>query len=546
MTVYLGTTQTSNFYLGTTALSVYVGTTQVNNGDVDIYRLATRLYGPGYNAESGQLTGDGTAKTYSATFVNESGAPIATAALVFQGWYLTSSGTTNTGNTFDVTGNIEYPVGGTTNAIATTTVPDGSHIQTPDVTLGTAIPVGGSFKVNLSSTVPNLSKYIIRLGFAGILNKAKRSTLKKVSLFAVGDSIMTNNSGAVYNASSGRCPAYQVSITGTTAQTYGATSAANFAKQTALAATLGTTHVISNFGTNDFGAATSLANTQTYLNNMRNLVRSNSMKFVQTTMLPRTKTSIANVAVSSVTSSGTTMTATVADASQFTVGMPYTFSGATQTEYNGTHICTALNSGTTVSFLFAGSGTTPATGTITLIPWKPTTSPGHLTPYNTFYNNGSGSDRGQFNSWVRGGNFDGYIEWADAVEPSRDSNLWKIGGEDTFLPAVQSITVSSVTNTSRFNSDYNRGTNTIQNGLVQAITGANVGVVKPGTSNTNGDITVASAWTNTQVVGDTYYAFPGVGYISDDGTHPRVSSGGKGGQAILDAATVTWITAALV
>lgn len=549
MTVYLGSAQMSNFYLGSTSLSVYVGSNQVN--DVIVNRLANRLYGPGYNAETGLLTGDGTAKTYSATFVNESGTDIVTASIVLQGWYVTTTGTANTTNTYDVTGNIEYPIGGTTTNIAsggnaTVTVPDGSHIKTDDVELATTIPAGASFKVNLSSTVPNGQKYIVRLGFAGVLIKAKKSLLRKIALFAVGDSIMTNNSGAVANASLGKCPSYQVSITGTTAQTYGSSSAANFTKQAALAATLGITHVVSNFGTNDFGASTPLATLQGYLTNMRDLVRTNNMKFVQTTMLPRTKSSITAISVTTLTSSGTTMTAAVTDASQFMVGMAYTFSGATQTEYNGTKICTSVDTGAnTVSFLFVGSGITPATGTITLIPWKVTMSPGHMTSYNSFYDAGSGSSRGQFNTWVRSGVFDSYMEWADAMEPSRDSGRWKVGGEDALLPTNQTITVSSVISTTRWNSDYNRGTNTIQNGVVQAITGANAGLLRSGSSNTNGDITVTAAWTNTQQIGDTYTALPGVSYMSDDGTHPRVASGGKGAQAILDAATVTWINAAL-
>jgi hypothetical protein len=550
MTIYIGSTQAGNIYLGSTSLSVYMGTNQVN--DVVISRLATRLYGPGNNGETSQLTGDGTTKTYSATLVNESGASITTASVALQGWGLTTSGTISTGNTYDVTGNVEYPIGGTTTNIAsggntTVTVPDGSHIKTDDVDLATVIPAGASFKINLSSTVPNGQKYIIRLGFAGVLTKAKKSLLKKVALFAVGDSIMTNNGGAVYNATASKCPAYHASITGTTAATYGASSGVNFTRQTALAATLGVTHVVSNWGTNDFGAGTALATLQGYITTMRDMVRASSMKWVHTTMLPRTKASITAINVTTMTSSGTTMTATVADASQFMVGMAYTFSGANQAEYNGTHICTSINTGAnTVSFLFIGSGTTPATGTITLIPWKVTMSPGHMSSYSGFFDAGSASSRGLFNTWVRSGVFDGYMEWADSMEPSRDAGRWKVAGEDALLAANQTITVSSVISTSRWNSDYNRGTNTIQNGIVQAITGANAGILRSGSSNTNGDITVSSAWTNTQQVGDTYSALPGISYISDDGTHPRVASGSKGGQAILDAATTMWIDAALI
>jgi hypothetical protein len=516
-----------------------------------VTRLAHRLYGPGYNAESGLLTGDGTAKTYSATFVNESGAAIDTASIVLQGWYLTATGTTNTGNTYDVTGTIEYPVGTTTTQITSggstiVTVPTGSHIKTDDVVLSATIPAGASFKVNLSSTVPNASKYIIRLGFAGLLTKVRKGAARKIALYAIGDSIATNNGGSVYNAALSKCPAYHASIIGTTAATYGATSAANLMKQAALSATLGITHMISNFGTNDFGAATSLATLQGYLNSMKTLVNSVGVKFVQTTMLPRTGTTAA-VTVSSMTSSGNVMTASVPDASRFIVGKPYVVAGATQTEYNGSKMCLAVDTtGNTVNFLFIGSGTTPATGTITVNQWKQSYSVSFMTSMSSFFDAGSGSPRGQFNAWVRGGAFDDYIEWADAVEPSRDSGRWLVGGEHALLPDVQLITVSSIINTSRFNSNYSAGSSTISNGFVQPYTGSNAGDSKSGNGNTNGDVTVSSAWTNTQVIGDQYYAVPGVSYISDDGTHPRVAGGGKGGQALLDAATLAKINAWLV
>jgi hypothetical protein len=463
---------------------------------------------------------------------------------VLQGWTLRTTGFTDTGNNFDVTGTIEYPVGGTTTDIGTVTNVSGANSESAELTPTTPIPDGASFKVNLSSTVPNAAKYISNLGFAGLRNHRKKSQLKRIALAAFGDSIMTNNGGSIYNVAIGRCAAYVNSITGTTAQTYAASSGAQFVRQVDLAAKLGCTHVISNFGTNDYGAATSLATLQGYLTTMRDMVRTAGMKFVQCTMLPRGKGTTTPVAVTSMTSSGFSITATVADASLFAVGMAFAVAGANEVEYNGTKICTAVNTGTnTVTLLFTGSASPTATGTITLAPWKVSMSAGFIEPYSAQYNPGSGSARGLFNAWVRGGAFDDYIEWADACEPSRDSGRWLVAGEDALLPAGQTITVSSVISTSRFNSNYSRGNSTIPNGLVQAITGANAGVLKIGSGNTGGDITLTTTWTNTQVVGDTYQALPGVSWMSDDNTHPRVAAGGMGGQPHLDNASSAWIDA---
>jgi hypothetical protein len=508
--------------------------------------LAHRVYGAGYNSGAAPLTGDGTAKTYSNTFVNDSGAPITVFSLVFQGWTLTSAGTTDTGNDYVVTGNVEYPVGGTTTDVGSIVVTSGAAVAGPPTRPAVTIPAGASFKVNLSSTVGNGLKYIVNLGFAGLRNHAPAGTMKRLCVAGFGDSIMTNNGGALYNAALSRCPAYLSSIIGTTAAAYGASGAANFVKQVAISQLLGATHVMSNFGTNDFGASTPLSTLQGYLASMRDVARSRGMKFVQTTMTPRTATT-GTLTATTVTSSGTSMTVALSDVSKFTVNQMYTTAGATQTEYNGNFVCTAVDSGAgTVTLLFPGSATTPATGTITVTAWKSHAAQVlWMQPTNSFYASGGASPRGLFNAWVRGGAFDSYIDWADAVEPSRDSGRWLVAGESSLLNVAQLITVASVVNTSRFTSNYTAGTSTIPNGAVQPVTGANAGVFKGGNGNTNGDITVTSAWTNAQVIGDQYWAFPGTSYMSDDGLHPRVAGGGKGGQPHLDNATSAWITANL-
>jgi hypothetical protein len=347
---------------------------------------------------------------------------------------------------------------------------------------------------------------------------------------------MTNNGGALYNAASGRCGAYLNSIAGTTAQTY----APDFSRQVGAAKLLGCTDVLVNFGTNDLAGGRTVVQLTGDFVLMRDAVRAQSMKWNQCTILPRT-TGISPVSAT-LTSSGNSITATVADASKFKVGRPYSITGATQTEYNNSKICTGRDLGAnTVTFHFQGAGVTPATGTITIGPFKATAETEWMSPLWP----GAGGVRGLTNAWIRDpSNTDGFIDWGDACEPTRDSCMWLTYNEDpTLLPDVQEITVSSVISTSRFNSNYTRGSSTIPNGFVTPKTGANIGITKNGNGNTNGDITVSSAWTNTQVVGDVYYAVPGVGYMSDDHLHPRASSGNKGGQVHLDNPTATWIDA---
>lgn len=64
------------------------------------------------------------------------------------------------------------------------------------------------------------------------------------------------------------------------------------------------------------------------------------------------------------TSSSTTATATTASPHYRAVGDRVVISGATQTEYNGSYTIVSVPTSTTFTYTFAGSATTPATGTI--------------------------------------------------------------------------------------------------------------------------------------------------------------------------------------
>lgn len=67
------------------------------------------------------------------------------------------------------------------------------------------------------------------------------------------------------------------------------------------------------------------------------------------------------------TSSSTTATATVAAGHSLSVNDSVTIAGSDQTEYNGTYTVKTVADSTHFTYTFAGSATTPATGTITAI-----------------------------------------------------------------------------------------------------------------------------------------------------------------------------------
>lgn len=73
-------------------------------------------------------------------------------------------------------------------------------------------------------------------------------------------------------------------------------------------------------------------------------------------------------AVTSVTSSSTTATVTTTLPHGLAVGDNVNIAGATQTEYNGKYAVVTVPSSTTFTYTFAGSLTTPATGTILVNP----------------------------------------------------------------------------------------------------------------------------------------------------------------------------------
>lgn len=504
-----------------------------------VYRLATRQYGAGYNAENVALVGDGTVKTYSATFVNESGRQMDAIAIALQAWGLTTTGTQALGNDSTVSASITY--NGITQTFPDVIVGDGDDTQTDDLELAEPIPPGASFIVTLDSLVPSGQKYLPRLGFAGVLNKAAPSEMRP-AYYGIGDSIATNNAAALMNASVGKAPVYQASIVGTTALTYA--TGFNFARQANLAARLGVTAFVSNFGTNDLIAGRTAAQVLNDLQVLCNQAKNRSVNFVQATMLPRV-TKKAAVAVTSLTCSGTLLVLKTADVTIFEPGQAYSIAGATPSGYNGTVICTQVypESGEANFQSPVPNLASPATGTITITARNPTNTKYWQQPANNSYAAGNASERALFNQAIRNARFDGFIEWADAIEPFRDAGRFAVAGEKPELPeaAMCNVINGGTRTTTRFMSNYEMGSSTLPNGLVQFASGANAGLVRGASNNTNGDITLLTALTAAPAVGDAFWAWPGVSYISDDGIHPRISTGGKGGQVLLDKATADWL-----
>lgn len=525
--------------------------------DALVTRNAVNLFGPGHSSGTGISTSAGTPVTVSRTFINVSGAPMTDVSLVLAGFIHTSTGTTNVGNDQPITADIEYPVGVTHNNMlqsggTTITVPDGSRIRTDKVTLATPVPAGGSFKLNMSCTQSAGQKYIAEaaslhtgFGLSGICTTAMRSTLKKECLGAVGDSIATNNGGCVTTVAAYLgCPSMQMSISGTTAQTYGASSAANFTKQAALFNEIGCTRIISNWATNDMAAGRTAAQIKADILAMRSLANSYGILWTQCTVIPRTKKS--TITTSAQAAAGNTMSLTVPDGTKFKVGGVYTIAGAGDAQYNGDKFCLSVV-GNVLTFACVTGTPASTTGTVTITSRAWSTRELQVASSAAF-NAGSGSVRGTFNADVRAGSYDGYIDWGDACELVRDDGVLAVFGDKPELVAELSTDVKTgtpLTNT-RFQINGTWVNSVLANGRVQFLSGANIGETRNGNGNTGGDFTATSAYSNIPTVGDLIYVQPG-SVTSDDGVHPRVATGTigtanyKGGQALIVNPTIAWL-----
>jgi hypothetical protein len=414
------------------------------SGDVPVMvaRNAVNILGPGHGTGVGTTTSNGTAANVGPTFVNRSGAAITDMSVVLSGWFLASAGTTAVGNSYPVTVNVEYPIGGATQSLlfggsAAGTVPNNDDVVSDTLTLSTPIPANASFKINVATTTPNGQNYIstaFNLGLTGVRTHAMSNTLKKEMIYGVGDSIMTNNGAMPHancNQTSG-CPSFQTSIGGTLGKTYAASGGAQFVRQIALAQKLGATRFFSNFGTNDNNAGDTAAQIQTSITTLRNMAAAVGIGWTHATMLVRSGRR--TVTCSGVSFAGSTVTATVPDASLYVVGRIYTMSGASPANgYNATRRCIAVDTVLNTVSLESATPTAPtATGTIQLNNPYLYDDPNFLVLSAGY--NGAGSTRGLVNNWIRTSGLVDVCEWSDNCETARDSGFRR---SDDDAPAVQ-------------------------------------------------------------------------------------------------------------
>jgi hypothetical protein len=523
---------------------------------VMVARNAVNILGPGHGTGVGTTTSNGTAANVGPTFVNRSGAAITDLSVVLSGWFLASTGTTAVGNSYPVTVNVEYPIGGATQSLlfggsAAGTVPNNDDVVSDTLTLSTPIPANASFKINVATTTPNGQNYIstaFNLGLTGVRTHAMSNTLKKQMIYAVGDSIMTNNGSlphATCNQASG-CPSFQTSIGGTMAKTYAANSGAQFVRQIALGQKLGTTIFFSNFATNDANAGDTNVQIQTSITTLRNMAAAVGIGWTHATMLVRS--SRATVTCSAVSFAGSTVTATVPDASRYVVGRIYTMSGASPANgYNATRRCIAVDTVLNTVSLESTTPTAPtATGTIQLNNPYLYDDPNFLVLSAGY--NGAGSTRGLVNNWIRTSGLVDVCEWSDNCETARDSGFWKTGFDDpTTMHPPFNGTVTSIINATRFQSSGPQfvGSSGVA-GVVVWTSGPNVGTSSGlNTSNGNGDITVSSAPASAIAIGHTFTTHVPVCRATADGVHPDGGVGNLGGQQLLRVPTSAWLAARL-
>lgn len=450
-------------------------------------------------------------------------------------------------------------------------VTNSATMRTDGDTLATPIAIGDTFTVVMVATPANGLNYITSslttplhpgLGLFGVCTTAAQSTLCKVMTLGIGDSIATNN-GAVFHAVSAylNAPSMHLSISGFRAKHYGQTAGIYFQNIVDMAVLLGATEVNSNLGTNDIGVDLDATVTLGWSTTMKTMLAAQSITFAPATITPQT--TYVTVTASLMVSVSTTMTATVPDASKFIVGRTYLVLGADQAEYNGVKFCLARNTGAnTVDFLFVGSATPTATGTITLdgglssATLKAHSAREFQAPAVNMEAGGS-SIRGLLNAAIRNAsNFLRYIEFGDACELVRDDGIWAVGGDKTELDAPFGlITVSTViSGLTRFTSTGYTGNNAAA-GCVQCVSATNtgnIGLTRNVSSSNGTDITVA-AFPSNIVIGDTFYITTGslIACNQPDGLHPQAAVGAigaasyRGGQALLTNAYITYLTARL-
>lgn len=523
----------------------------------EITVLATRTFGAGHGQTTSTATSTGTASTTSMTQVNESGAPLTTASFGYIGWALQANGIGVPGNDQPITSAvIEYPSGTvvgvmTKGGASSFTVPNDTDLMLTDgVVLTTPIPAGASFVIRTTVTVPNGQKRLHQGGFVGVMTTAMSDTLMPVRLFAIGDSIMTQDArGAVLLAASGRCPVLQISIGGTRASSYVGAANERMAK---LAKDVGCTHSISNFGTNDFGAGQSEAQMASSLSALRAAYEGQGLQHWQATILPQsimpTVTALSAV-VDSAAEPSLTITVSEADATRFEEAMALNVSGDTGTPtLNGNYWFTRVGPTSWTAPVPADRVDRVGTGDIAIKPPFNFSSTKWQEPRDYDWHSRpslSTSPRANINARIRAGEFGGAVEWADAVESGRNTGKWRTREDqpDTYhLDNVTLQVIGGIANANRFSFAPNQSNNRAQGGGVFILTGAQRGQYRSSSGSASNNVSLSSNLPAVPAVGDQFVMVSGSASPTSDGVHPSLSGGGTGGaQNRLVAINLAWI-----
>jgi hypothetical protein len=491
---------------------------------------AVRIFGPGHNGAVPTTSASGGTVNWTTTLVNESGAPIETADVIFSGRYLSQTGVGNVGNDVPTTVNLTY--NSVTTPLPTVTVLNEVETVSAEVAMPTPIPAGASFTVSGTMTLTAGQKYQANAGVCMVRSKRARSSMKAINGLGLGDSIVTNNSGLWHSAAAGRFPMIQISIIGSRASSYA--TAENHAFQKNLAVLAGVNHVFCNFWVNDATASRTNAQVMADLDAIASDMPAGT-KWVQATSTPYSNA--VTVAATSAAISGGLLTVTVPDASMFDLAVRYTFTGFTPAL--GVRPPLSIDTGANTVTFAAGDladGAVSVLGTIGI--GSGAQSRKFQTPRTAA---GSNTQRNAWNNdVVRAGHFSGgFLELANACEVTPDAGIWATGGEKPKLLSYVDVTITGLTSTTRFNcTTSGQPANSGAGGVALWLTGPNARRFQNLSSNNSPtDYSLSAAPPSPFAIGDTLRIFPASQSASDDRQHPRVASGGYGGQQlIVDAA----------
>ena len=520
--------------------------------------LATRMFGPGHGQTTSTSTSTGSATTTSLTCVNESGAALSKVSLAYVGWALQAAGIGVPGNAIPITGaTIEYPsgtvVGTFTRAAASSwSIANNSDaIFTDQITLATPIPAGASFVVRSVDQVPNGQKRIHNGGLAGVMTTAMSNTLKKARVFAIGDSIMTQDArGAVLLAGAGKCPVLQISIGGTRASSYVGAANDKLAK---LAKDVGCTHSISNMGTNDHGNNQTEATTAAALADEKRAFEAQGLSHWWATTLAQqyfAPLAVVSAVVDSAAEPVLTVTVSEATAARMETEMAYTISGDTNGAPNLNQRWWLTKTGPTTWTAPAPTDRAGQTGAGTLV-MAP--SGGNYSSTVALVPSGAGmatptpatSIRAAINARGRAGEFGNLLEWADHFETARDSGINVTRQDQPNAYHADNLKVAVATgltpSSTRFTFAPSTFSNRAQGGAVIFLTGAQRGRTATASGSGVNDVTVFSGLTAPPVVGDQFVIIPGSSPWATDGVHPSLTAPPGGAQTRLIDINKAWL-----